>query len=429
MRSDAAAVPVAVIGGGFSGTMTAVHLARRGIPVRLFESAERVGRGVAYGTDDPNHLLNVPAGKMSAWPDRPDDFSIWLGVEGTSFAPRREFGAYVAAILEGEERITVDPGRVEAMEPSPDGWSLRLADGQQVTAAKVVLALGNEAPAVPPGLDALPLLSNPWSPEAIAALDHAAAQGSDLLLVGTGLTMVDVLLSLDARGYAGRVVAVSRRGLIPRAHAPHEAVPVAAADLPLGNLLALWRWVRARARLAGFRAAIDSLRPHSILLWQALPGGERRRFLRHVRPWWDVHRHRLAPGPAARVSELIASGWVEVVAARLGRVEQGRLTLHLPGGEERIIAPGLVVNCTGPLGDVRRSANPLLRQLLGDGLVETDPLALGLKADPEDRVASGLWALGPLTKGMYWEMTAVPDIRTQAERVAGAIAKEHSSHG
>jgi uncharacterized NAD(P)/FAD-binding protein YdhS len=427
MRSDAVA-PVAVVGGGFSGTMTAVQLARRGIAVRMFEGNGRPGRGVAYGTDDPNHLLNVPAAKMSAWPDRPDDFADWLGVARGSFASRRDFGAYVASILASEERVTVDRVPVEAISPAPHGWSLRLADGGEAGAAIVVLALGNEPPAVPAGLDGLPLLANPWSADAEAALARAAAEDWDLLLIGTGLTAVDVMLSLDARGYRGRVVAVSRRGLLPRAHAPHEPAPVTLNDLPLGNLLALWRWLRKRAAAVGFRAAIDSLRPHSAALWQALPLPERRRFLRHARPWWDVHRHRLAPGPAGRMAELIASGRLELVAGR-SRAEKGRAVIALRGGGERVIQPDLVVNCTGPLGDVRRSTNPLLRDLLTNGLVEPDSLALGLLADAEDRVGRGLWALGPLTKGMYWEMTAVPDIRGQAERVAAAIAKELVSHG
>lgn len=427
MRSDAT-LPVAVVGGGFSGTMAAVQLARRGVAVRLFELGERVGRGIAYGTNDPNHLLNVPAVKMSAWPDRPSDFADWLGVEGGTFARRRDFGAYVASVLDGAEPVAVDRARVEDAAPAADGWVLRLSDGRQAKAAAVVLALGNEPPVLPAELEGLPVVANPWSEEAGAALEQAAASNANLLLVGTGLTMVDVMLSLSARGHRGRVVAVSRRGLLPRAHAAHEPAPVAADELPLRNLLALWRWARKRSEAAGFRAAIDSLRPHSIALWQALPLPERQRFLRHARPWWDVHRHRLAPEPAKQMDELVASGRLELVAGRL-RAEGCKPVIVLRGGGERMVEPDLVINCTGPLGDVRRSANPLLRRLLEQGLVAPDPLALGLLADGADRVGQGLWALGPLTKGMYWEMTAVPDIRAQAERVAATIAKELVPHG
>jgi len=429
MRSDAT-LKVAVIGGGFSGVMAAAQLARRGIAATIFDGGPSPGRGTAYGTDDPQHLLNVPAAKMSAWPDDPDHFRRWAGLAEGEFAQRMQFGRYLDTILEAQSPVTLVPKQVVSLEQAGPAWRLSLADDTSVHAEAVVLALGNEAPAVPAEWATVPLLANPWSPEANAALREVAESDGELLLVGTGLTAVDVMLTMAELGYAGRIVAVSRRGLLPRAHGPNEPAPVALDDLPLGNVLDLWRWLRRRSGEVGFRGAVDSLRPHSAAIWQSWSPAERRRFLRHARPWWDVHRHRIAPQVAEGLKQLIHAGQLEILAGRLVRSEDGgRLTVRRRDGRERTLTPALVVNCTGPLGDVRRSANPLLRQLIDDGLVGTDPLDIGLLADENDRVADRLWAVGPLTKGMYWEMTAVPDIRHQVDRVASAIAKELAPHG
>ena len=421
--------PVAVVGGGFSGVMTAVQLARRNVPVRLFDDGSSVGRGIAYSTPDERHLLNVPAGNMSAWPDEPDDFRSWLGTGPGSFARRRDFGSYVEGILAAHPSVRVERGRVVALSGEGGSWRLGTEDGRSIAASRVVLALGNEPPHAFSGWDDMPLIANPWSRDARAALAEVAESGGDVLLIGTGLTMIDVMLSLEGFGFAGRALAVSRRGLLPRAHAPSEPSPVTLDELPRSDLLALFRWVRRRSEQVGFRAAIDSLRPHTAALWQGLGERQISSFLRHARPWFDVHRHRIAPEIAERLRHWIAEGRLEVAAGRLRRGEDGEVVIARRGGGERTLRPALIVNCTGPLGDVRRTANPLLRALIDDEEVGVHPRGLGLLTDPEDRAAPGLFALGPLTKSMYWEITAVPDIRAQAQRVADTIAKELAPHG
>jgi uncharacterized NAD(P)/FAD-binding protein YdhS len=408
--------------------MTAVHLARRGLVVQLFEPGAEPGRGLAYGTSDPVHLLNVPAAKMSAFADQPDHFRAALSLDAGAFASRRDYGAYVRSILDHHAGIEVQRTAVHRLEREGEGWLLHLADGHKMAAAAVVLALGNEPPSVPDGWSGIPLIANPWSDEARDAIASLRDEDGEVLLIGTGLTMIDVILSLQAAGFRGRTLAFSRRGLLPRAHAASEPVPVAWEELPKGNVLALWRWLRKRSGQVGFRAAVDSLRPHSAGLWQGWPIEQRRRFLRHARPWWDVHRHRIAPEVAARLTHLIDAGRLEVAAGRLARHDGNTAILATRKGQ-RTVRPWLVVNCTGPLGNIRRTSNPLLRSMLEDGLVSPDLLDLGLAADTDDRVGERLWALGPLTKGMYWEMTAVPDIRTQAERIAVHISKELAPHG
>lgn len=429
MRSDVP--PVAVAGGGFSGVMTAVQLARRGVPAMLFDGSGRIGRGVAYSTGEAAHLLNVPSGKMSAWPDRPDDFAAWLGDDGTSFAERRAFGSYLEEILTAAPAVQCRAADVVAAEPMDGGWRLRTSDGSVVEVSALVLANGNQPPGTMGVARDLPgdlFIGNPWSSEAVAAVERAAETDADVLLLGTGLTMIDTVLSLDAAGHRGRIVVLSRRGLVPRAHAAHKPAPVRVDEVPHGDLLALWRWLRGRSVEAGFRAAVDSLRPHSQALWQRFDAADRRRFLRHARPWWDVHRHRIAPQIARQLAAMIAEGRLQIMAGRVGRMEAagGELDVEVTrrGGTRVERRFGVAFNCTGPLGEMGRTRDPLLRQLLDEGLVQADDLGMGLAVGSPGRAGERLWAVGPLTKGTYWEIVAVPDIRGQAAAIAEDIAKE-----
>ena len=430
--------------------MLALQLAARGLRPVLVERAA-AGRGIAYGTADPAHLLNVPAGKMSAWPDRPDDFAEWAGLERDEFAERRTYGDYLAARLAGGD-VAVTDGTASMARRDGDGWLMTLDDGREVAARTLVLATGNGRPApfAIPGLPDERIVQDPWGAQAEARLAEAAADDRPVLLVGTGLTMVDMVLSLDRLGHRGPVTAVSRRGLAPRAHAAGIApAPVPQlAEIPT-ELSAAMRWLRVRAASHGWRAAIDSLRPVSQALWARWPNSVKARFVRHARPWWDVHRHRIAPEAARLVAQEVADGRLTIMAGRIGEFDGeavrvarrgGPSTSPGPAGETKVAA-ALAVNCTGPSERLEASRNPLLRQMLAEGLIAPGPLGLGIAcgadgavlrnaaapgaAAAQDERVGGLWALGPLAKGEYWEITAVPDIRVQAERVAQRIA--HSS--
>lgn len=431
MKSDGGRRPVAVIGGGFSGTMTAVQLARRGVPVLLAEGQGRAGRGVAYSTAEPAHLLNVRSGNMSAWPDRPDDFKLWTGDDGEAFVQRREFGRYLGNILDATDGIERRESACVEARREGEGWRLAFADGSVAEADALVLANGNQPPA-PMAVGAeLPeslFVNNPWSADAGAALARVAEKGGDVLVLGTGLTMVDTILSLDEAGFSGRILALSRRGLEPRAHAPHAAMKAMRDELPQG-LLPLWRWVRRRAREGDWRGAVDSLRPYSRELWHGLSAAERRRFLRHARPWWDVHRHRIAPAVAARLEALVEAGRLEIMAGRVVSLaeEDGAIRAVIrPRGESAAVERdfALAVNCTGPLGQLSRTEDPLLRQLLAEGEVGADAFDMGLAVGEDGRAGERIWAVGPMTKGAHWEIVAVPDIRGQAAEVAADIKRE-----
>ena len=433
--------------------MVAAELARRGVTSIIVDGSGREGLGTAFSTPEAAHLLNVIAGRMGAWADKPNDFADAVEAEGydsEDYVPRRRYGEYLSNILHEARAtglVTLMSSHARSAERTADGWTIMLADGSRVSGQALVLAQGNQPPAPPPlarGLPAELFVNDPWSEAGRKAIAKGAGSGGDVLLIGTGLTMVDVVLSLDEARLRGRITALSRRGLIPKAHAEHGISPVTLEEVPQRSLRRLWRWLLNRGAAVGWRAAVDSLRPHSQALWQSFSEVEQRRFLRHVRPWWDVHRHRIAPDVAGRIKRLVQLGQLEIVAGRvIDMWTDGRqLDVSIrrrgrPQASDHRFA--LAVNCTGPLGSIAASGDPLLKSLFEQGLAKPDALDLGLEVDANSRVLryepstsslstqderQRLWAVGPLTKGKYWEITAVPDIRGQIAQVAFEIAEE-----
>jgi uncharacterized NAD(P)/FAD-binding protein YdhS len=444
---------VAIVGGGFSGALLALHLLRSrtdGLHVYLIEKGQAFGRGVAYSTRRPDHLLNVRAGNMSAYPDRPSHFQDWLAVQTGqpadpfSFAPRWVYGDYLQAELRAAAQSAEAAGRLtlvgdEATEIVRAGgrFVVRLAVGRAMQADTVVLATGHGAPMeiVPRGARFASdprYLPNPW---ADGALDRIKPEDR-VLLLGSGLTAVDVIASLDAAGHRGEIVALSRHGLVPRRHA-RAGAPIAWTPHEGESLSrALLRFRRQADRLTDWRRAFDGVREQVQAIWLTLSETERRRALRHLRPWWDAHRHRMAPEVALRIDAHIAQGRLRVVAGRMLslRAEVGGVTITWrPRTHTSIRADRTewVVNCTGPEGDPRRSDNSVIRRLIESGLARPDPLNLGLDVDGDGRLIGSdggaradLYGLGPLTRGALWEVTAVPDIRIQAARLAAHIAAD-----
>ena len=438
MKSDRRA-PVAIIGGGFSGTMLAAQLARRGIGSVLVEGSGRAGRGVAYSTLEPLHLLNVRADNMSAWPEDAQHFARVFASHGGDphgFAQRWQFGEYLGEVLDeaiATGFVKIVSARAVGAEIRAGGWHVELSDGSVVEPEALALAIGNQPPdrLRKSGPFGPRYVENPWGEEAGRAVAEAASLGGDVLIIGTGLTMIDLVLSLEAAGHAGPITALSRRGLIPRTHSELAPAPVELAQVPRGNVRMLARWLRRRSGQVGWRAAVDSLRPHAHELWQALPPSEQKRFLRHARPWWDVHRHRIAPEVAQRIKARIQAGRLEVHAGRVVGMEPAREGIEVATtrrGAAQVTTRHYshVFNCTGPLGAIAETKDPLLRSMLDRGLIQPDHLGIGVAVDARSRAAGSdrLWALGPLTKGRYWEIIAVPDIRGQAAAVAEDIAME-----
>jgi uncharacterized NAD(P)/FAD-binding protein YdhS len=442
---------IAVIGAGFSGVMTALHLLRQPSPVKvvLVERCGPIGLGAAYATDDPAHRLNVRAGNMSAWPDRPDDFVDWLAGRGREvgaggFATRGDYGRYLQGLLtalaEGPAavgRLVITPDEITAIARAGQGWILTCGMGRAFEADAVVLALGNPPPCPPEAIGAdlagsSAYVADPWR------WDPAALPPGEgpILLLGTGLTMIDAALSL-ARTAPGRpLIALSRRGLTPREHQGAPPSPLPDPPSPSLTPVGALAWLRTSAERHGWRTAIDALRPATQALWRGWSVRQRGAFLRHARAFWDVHRHRLSPQVAEQAARMRAEGGLRILAGKLERVDllQDRTidAAWRPRGtrETRRLRAGFVVNCTGPSSDVERSAEPLVASLADQSLIRADPLRLGLDVDAGHRVldAQGrahatLLAVGPITRGALWEINAVPDIRVQAAEAAAQVLK------
>ncbi|SNT18624.1 Uncharacterized NAD(P)/FAD-binding protein YdhS [Sphingomonas laterariae] len=439
---------VAIIGAGFSGALQAINLLRHeGPSATLIERRDHLARGVAYSAAHPDHLLNVRAANMSALPDDPDHFARWLAdrhpelAEG--FAPRIIYGDYLGELLaaaarSAPDRLAIQPGEAVDVAFDAAGASVHLADGSRIAAETVILAPGNLPPHEPAGLAEAALDSDLYAADPWAGDIARGLRDEDVVLViGSGLTMVDVALLLEARGFRGRIIAMSRRGLQPHAHAaaPHPGPRL--SDRPPLSATALLRLVRERADKIGWRAAVDELRPFTQDIWLAAPPEERGRFLRHLRPYWDIHRHRLAPAVAARLAALQARGQLTVTAGKLSAFAaagKGVRVQWRPRGRDAIetMIVRRVINCSGPQGDLLRTDEPLLRALMARGLIVPDPLRLGIHVNQQaETIGAGgkpnprLLALGPMTRGTFWEIVAVPDIRVQTWSVARRLSNAH----
>jgi len=442
---------VIVVGGGASATLLAAHLLKDGTPdlrITIIEKAPKVGLGLAYGTGNRDHLLNVRAYNMSAFPDRPDHFWSWLGETGLSaelrcessfsFIPRQVYGRYLCSLLEREQglpeadkRLHVAQGECISMQVTPSGVIATLADGTSHVGHHAVLATGNEMS--PPS--SLPYITDPWT---VADVVGGRRQG-DIFILGTGLTMIDCALSLLRSGHQGRIIAMSRRGLLPRIHQHTTPLQIEETDIPFGaDIPYMLRWFR---RLAAQSAAcggdwtsvVDGVRPYTQQLWRRLPMPAKHRFLRHARTWWDVHRHRMAPEIGVQINDAIARGQLAVMSGKISAIQptaDGAQVTYRPRGaaDEVAIDVMTVVPCTGVLTNLAETRNPVLQSLLRQKIARPDPLRLGIDVtddcaliDQGGEVSRRVFAVGPLTRGTFWETIAVPDIRTQVARLARQI--------
>lgn len=450
---------VVVVGGGAAGTLTAVHLLREaldtGVEVVLIDREGEFGPGVAYGTDDPLHLLNVPAIRMGGIAGHPEHFFDWLERRGAhagaeAFVSRGLFGEYLRALLDETEResgagitltrMTGDVTAVAEREGPGSRLELELAAGARLDADRVVLALGHlsggDPIPVPEELRAAGVyVPDPWAAE---ALDPVRGDES-VLIIGTGLTMVDVSLSLGRAARGPSILAVSRHGLIPKRHR-HDLtriqkfpVSVESGQLEPVVLAVLEQIGRVTQQGGDWRDVFDSMRSSTPAIWRGLRVEEKRRFLTHLQRFWDVHRFRMAPQVADRFADLQSRGRVRTDACSIvafePRPHSVRVSLRAAGQDGvRTVEVDRVINCTGAGVDLRRQAPPLVASLLESGWARADELGLALDVDPLGalRDASGrpsdrIDVVGGLRKGVEWEAIGVTEIRDHAAAVARRV--------
>lgn len=461
MGSASPSYPVAIIGGGASGAMVAYHLLRLRPDlapgqVAIIEPRAQLGAGLAYGTQDPQHRINVPASRMSLDTSVPGDFRAWLDLDALSatdpdaFLPsgdlypsRAQFGRYVAARLAPE--ITsgrLQHIRAEALDITRDRlWRIALSDGPPILAERLVIALTHPAPALPVPLRALAhdrrVIANPWRDDALSRIgvqDRVA-------IIGTGLTMADVVASLTVRGHHGPIVAFSRRGLRPRAHAAEasalsELLPIAPAPTARGLLRHVRQALRDHADLS-WHEVIDAVRKQGLVLWSALSLPERRRLIRHLRPFWDVHRFRIAPQIDAILTQRLTEKTLSLRAARLvsAEISEGGVRLRIqPRDGTKLGEPSFplvvdhVINTTGPDHAGIVAHMPVLRSLAAQGALVPDPTGLGLHTSLDHHALSdghkvdSVLIAGPLSRGTFGELMGLPEVTENAQSVARHLA-------
>jgi uncharacterized NAD(P)/FAD-binding protein YdhS len=450
---------IVIVGGGFCGTVLATMLLRRphAGPTRLVvvERGPHIGRGVAFAQRDHPYLLNVPTGRMSANPDDPLEFLRFVqrrepDVDAESFVPRALYGDYLEESLlaaqlaaPGNVRLDVIRASVTALHRRRRDLPIRLAldSGAELHADAVVLAVGNPPPrrlAVADALAAHPAyVEDPWT------MPADAGAGERLFLIGTGLTMVDVALAAAARSSGGSLHALSRHGLVGSRQAAFrpdalrgsgEAVMLAAAPSPRRMLRAVRSLARdAQAEGGDWREAINFVRSVAPDLWRRMSTADRAQFLRHVRPYWDVHRHRLPEAALTLITHLRRTGRLQVHAGRLESLEpraDGVAVHWRPRGQDtrRHAVVDRVVNCTGPDYDLTRTRDPLLQSLVRDKLAVPDALGLGLRTGREGAVidadgwpCTNLFYLGPMLRADHWEATAAAELASHAARLTAHL--------
>ncbi|WCK05082.1 FAD/NAD(P)-binding protein [Agrobacterium tumefaciens] len=458
---------VAIIGGGFSGAALAVHLHRAvgglgGVGIVVFEPRERLGAGLAYSTPEPANRINVPAGRMTLYPDDPDSFIRYLDstntltedaaavlADGQAYPQRKVFGAYVAA----EIAPLLDAGtlqhkrsKVVHVARHGDGWELHTADGDSYFADIVVVATSHPPPALPRAL--IPLANHPKlvpDVNADAALDDIAA-GDRILIVGNGLTAADAFAALKRRGYHGSVVSLSRRGLRSRGHPAVLQEPYGDfADPPLRSASELLRRVRealraAQASGATWHGVLDAVRLQGRDIWWNLPLSERRRVVRWLRPFWDAHRFRIAPQVETLLDEAVVSGQLRIVAGSLVSAqadEEGSLHVDLRlRGQKNITQIDLdaIIVTTGPAHGGILKSQAFLSGLEDAGLLTLCPTGLGIRCDERSRAIDSLGKSvetlligGPLARGTFGELMGLPQVTEHAVYVAGEIAHSLAS--
>lgn len=445
-----AAPRLAIVGAGFS----ALSLLRQLVDLRaplgetwLFGRPDEFATGPAYGLQARDALLNTRAADLGLVPQRPGEFADWVGLEGSArdaFLPRRLYGAHLRESLivsqaQSPFPVRVHAEQVDAVLPLGDGFSI-VAEGRTHQVDAVVLATGGlPAPPLPPALKALVesgcCIDDPWRSE----WESRLREDSRVVVIGSGLSMIDHVQRIHASGVVPPVTALSRHGLLPQPHLTARQPPATLSGkldraAGSGSLRVLLAALRDECDAGhGWQTVMDAFRGQAARSWHALPEVERRRFLRHLRSYWDVHRHRLSPAQRARVDAWIESGWLVVRAARLVGARTARkgvkLDVLLRGGSQtEEIAADLVLRASGRDGPCRPGGLPVIDRLLELGRLQPDPLGLGLDVDAhgqprgrDGQPARNVWVLGSAARGRDWEATAIPELRAAAARAAVSL--------
>ena len=455
---------IAIIGAGFCGTMTMIQLIKQSqfpLKIVLINKEYPLAKGIAYSTFNSHHVLNVPAAKMSAFPDEPDNFIDWVKSRKEyfdfvdddlpdTFLPRVIYGKYLEELVEKTltdlpENVTVQLLEDEAIDiiPEDSGAEIRFLNSESLKADKIVLALGNYVPDNPRIKDASFFRSdkyfqNPWDKSAIEGL----TDNQNVLIIGTGLTMVDNVLSLTDKGFKGKIYSVSTNGYFPLSHKKRKPYTDILNELhPPYEISKLYSIFRKHIKIVLSKgitgeAVVDAIRPKTQEIWLSLTLKDKLRFMSHLRHLWGVARHRLPKNIYLKMQSLISEGKLEIIGGRLREIKEISdhiyVILQKKGSAEmKELIVSRVINCTGPNTDIAKIDQQIYINLLKRGLIIQDEMNLGINSLPDGTIIQKdnslslfLFTLGSALKGILWESTAVPELRVQAKNLAGELLRQ-----
>ncbi len=452
---------IAIIGGGASGTLSLINLLKEKtseqIHVHAIEKETEYGLGFAYSTDKDFHLLNVPAHNMSAFPDNKSDFTDWLNKNGYSydvadFVPRKIYGRYLRdcldkAIKNKSDDVTVTFINKEAVRIYNESSRtfIQFTDDEILETDKVILAFGNFKPSNL-RLEDMNYISsknyyqNPWMND----ISERINKSSDVLILGTGLTMTDFVLTLMNNGHEGKIYAISRNGLLTMPSAPTKPYPSFYEEIKgVKAFYELLKSINRHIKIAqntgmDWRSVIDCLRPHSSAIWIALPPDEKRKFMKRAGHLWAVARHRMPRACYDKLSDLRSKERFEILKGKILEIKQNDSSMSIKYGskdsrEINTLTIDSIINCTGTETDYEKIDSPLIKNLMMEGIIRKDELSLGLDATVDGRIIGKLgmatrniFTLGPPLKGVLWETTAIPEIRQQAKAIARLVLNDES---
>ena len=439
---------IAIIGGGISGTLVVLNCLKRSlVPVEIswFDKTNAFCKGLAYSTLQDYHLLNVRAANKSLFPDEAEHFVNWLATcyptyTAKDFVPRKLFGEYALHTYQALKnsnplvRVAEYAEEVISIKKSGQGFSVTASNAHRCD--RVILAIGNFLPAHPRSKDQEFVSAGNYFQNAFdLSLTATAAQQKQVTIIGSGLTMIDTVLSLESNTYTGHITVISPHAYLPQAHHenPLPAVNSFIKENTPYTLSGLYALVnvelkKARSHNLNPHSVIDVMRPHLQELWYALSHEDKQRFLRHLRHKWGVARHRAPAQSMAVIERLIREKRLTVLKGRICNIKTAGTGFEISyfdhKNAEKLIHTDVLVNCTGPESNPEKLDFPLIRQLLKDGIIAPDKLKYGLNAGKDGEISTNMYTLGPPLKGILWESTAVPEIRAQAQKLAAKIISD-----
>lgn len=436
---------IAIVGGGISGTLTVLQFikqSKKPLSVLWFDTQNKFCKGYAYSTFDEQHLLNVRASNMSVFADEPNHFTDWLmqfhpNYTAKDFVPRKIFGEYVLFTFENlkhsNPQVSISQIAEEVKSIFKKNDEFELTSHTNYVAQKIILAFGNFLPAHPKSLSTDFIFSKYYFQNAFnVQLTQNIATCKNITIIGSGLTMMDVVVSLAHYNYKGKIHIISPHAYIPQAH-QENPLPSVNSFIEKDKTYSLFeifsivnkQLKKAKKEQMSLHSVIDVMRPFLQDIWFNFTLSDKQQFLRHLRHKWGVARHRAPQQSLAIFEHFIQINQLFLIKGRVFDIKTIENGFHLfytnPQNQRASLKTELLINCTGPESNYATLKSPLIQALIKDAIVAPDSINYGLNAKKDGVLGENIFTIGPPLKGILWESVAVPEIRVQAHKLASKI--------